>query len=241
MRFRLFRRRLTVSAPHVTVRNAVAWPLRWAFAAIVLGFSAAISLWAFEFGKGLAGLDSHSREELDNLRAEVVQLRAERDKTQSVVNTAGSLLTAEKATQEHLTGQIRQLEADNRALRADLGFFEKLIPASATETIAIRGLQAEALGAPELSLQMKWQVLVIQAVKNAPEFKGKLALTFTGTQNGHPWMMSLPDGGQPLQFRQYRRIEGLVDLPPQVVVHTVSARVLDGTTTRAVQTIKLSS
>ncbi|MDP2064515.1 MAG: hypothetical protein Q8K38_00895 [Burkholderiaceae bacterium] len=241
MRFRLFRRRLTVSAPHMTVRNAMAWPLRWAFAAIVLGFCAAISLWAFEFGKGLAGLDTHSREELDRLRAEVVQLRAERDKTQSVVNTAGSLLTAEKAAQEHLAGQIRQLEADNRALRADLGFFEKLIPASTTEAIAIRGLQAEALGAPELSLQMKWQVLVIQPVKNAPEFKGKLDLTFTGTQNGKPWMMSLPGGGQPLQFHQYRRIEGLVDLPPQVVVHTVSARVLEGTVTRAVQTIKLSS
>lgn len=241
MRLRLFRRRLTVSAPHVTVRNAMTWPLRWAFAAIMLGFCAAISLWAFEFGKGLAGLENHSREELDRLRAEVVQLRAERDKTQSVVNTADSLLAAEKAAQEHLAGQIRHLEADNRALRADLGFFEKLIPTGATEAIAIRGLQAEALGAPEFSLQMKWQVLVIQPVKNAPEFNGKLDLTFTGTQNGKPWMMSLPGGGQSLQLRQYRRIEGLVDLPPRVVVHTVSARVLEGATTRAVQTIKLSS
>lgn len=241
MRFRLFRRRMTVSAPHMTVRNAMAWPLRWAFAAIVLGFCAAISLWAFEFGKGLAGLDTHSREELDRLRAEVTQLRDQHNKAQSVLNTAGSLLTAEKAAQEGLAARIRQLEADNRALRADLGFFEKLIPASSNASVSIRGLQAEVLGAPELSLQMKWQVLVIHAVKNAPEFNGKLDLTFTGTQNGQPWMMSLPDGGQALQFRQYRRVEGLVDLPPQVVVHTVSAKVLEGTATRAAQTIKLSS
>ena len=241
MRFRLFRRRLTVSAPRVAVRSAMAWPLRWAVVAIVFGFCAAIGLWAFEFGKGIAGLDTHAKEELEKLRAEVTQLRADRDKSQSVINTAGSLLTAEKAAQEHLAGKIRQLEADNRALRDDLGFFEKLIPTGGGESVAIRGLQAEALGAPEISLQMKWQVLVIQPVKNAPEFSGKLEVTFTGTQNGKPWMMSLPGGGQALKFRQYRRIEGLVELPPQAVVQSVSAKVLEGTTVRAVQTVKLST
>lgn len=242
MRFRLFRRRLTVSAPRVAVRSAVAWPLRWAVVAIVFGFCAAIGLWAFEFGKGIAGLDTEAKKELDALRAEVAQLRADRDKSQSVINTAGSLITAEKAAQEHLAGKIRQLEADNRALRDDLGFFEKLIPAGGgAETVAIRGLQAEALGAPEISLQMKWQVLVIQPVKNAPEFSGKLEVTFTGTQNGKPWMMSLPGGSQALKFRQYRRVEGLVDLPPQAVVHSVSAKVLEGSTVRAVQTVKLST
>lgn len=86
---------------------------------------------------------------------------------------------------------------------------------------------------------MKWQVLVIQPVKNATEFNGKLDVTFTGTQNGKPWMMSLPGGAQALQVKQYRRIEGVVDLPPQVVVKNVSAKVLDGTATRAVHTIKL--
>jgi hypothetical protein len=53
-------------------------------------------------------------------------------------------------------------------------------------------------------------------------------------------MMDLPDGGaQSLQFRQYRRVEGMVDLPPQAVVKNVSAKVVEGTATRAVQSIKL--
>ena len=239
MRLRLFRRRLTVSAPRVSVRSTLPWPLRWLTLAVVLGFCAAVGLWAFEFGKDIAGVDTDTKDELAKLRAEVVTLRADRDKVQSVFNTSGSLLTAEKATQEKLTAQIRQLEAANRALRDDLGFFEKLIPAAANETVAIRGLQAEALGAPELSLQMKWQVLVIQPVKNAPDFNGKLDITFSGTQNGKAWMMSLPGGAQTLQFRQYRRVEGVVDLPPQVVVKSVSAKVLEGSATRAVQAIKL--
>ena len=93
MRLKLLRRRLTISAPRVAVRSALPWPLRWAVVAIVFGFCAAIALWAFEFGKGLAGLDSGARDELAQLRQETVRLREERDRAQSVANTAGSLLT----------------------------------------------------------------------------------------------------------------------------------------------------
>jgi len=235
MRFRLLRRRLTISAPRMAVRSAMPWPLRWAGAAVVLGFCAAISLWAFEFGKSIAGLDTGAKEELLRLRDDVVKLRQERDKAQSVFNTSASLLTAEKTVQERLAMQSKALEAENRALRDELGFFEKLIPTSGAEGVAIRALQAEVLG----GTQLKWQVLVIQPVKNAQEFRGKLEMSIGGSLNGKPWMMQLPGGAQPLQFRQHRRIEGMVDLPPLAVVKNVSAKVVEGTATRAVQSIKL--
>ena len=203
--------------------------------AIVLGFCAAISLWAFEFGKEIAGLDAGAKEELLRLRTDVAKLREERDKAQSVLNTSSSLLTAEKAAMDKLAAQIRSLEAENRALRDDLGFFEKLIPSGASEGVAIRGLQAEVLS----GTQLKWQVLVLQPVKNAPEFRGKLELSISGTLDGKPWMMALPGGAMPLQFRQYRRIEGMVDLPQHVAVKNVSAKVVEGASTRAVQSISL--
>lgn len=236
MRFKLLRRRLTISAPRMAVRSAMPWPLRWVGVAIVLGFCAAISLWAFEFGKGIAGLDSLAREELLQLRADATRLREERDKAKSVFNTSASLITAEKAVQESMAAQIKKLEAENRALRDDLGFFEKLIPTAGAEGVAIRALQAEVLGE---GTQLKWQMLVIQPVKNAAEFRGKLELGVSGTVDGKPWMMQLPGGAQPLQFRQYRRVEGVIDLPPQAVVKNVSAKVVEGTVTRAVQSIKL--
>lgn len=235
MRFRLLRRRLTISAPRMAVRSAMPWPLRCAGAAVVLGFCAAIGLWAFEFGKSIAGVDSGAKQELLQLREEVAKMRQERDKAQSVFNTSASIITAEKSAQERLAAQVKALESENRTLRADLGFFEKLIPTGGVESLAIRGLQAEVLG----GTQMKWQVLVIQPVKNAGEFRGKLEMSIAGTLNGKPWMMQLPGGAQPLQFRQYRRIEGLVDLPQQAVVKNVSAKVVEGSATRAVQTIKL--
>ena len=235
MKFRLFRRRLTISSPRMAVRSTLPWPLRWIAAALMLGFSAAIALWAFEFGKELAGLDRKSKVELAELRQEVVTLRAEREAAQSVVNTSGSLLTAERALHEKMASQIKQLEQDNRSLRDDLGFFEKLLPSAGAETASIRGLQAEML----TETQIKWQVLVIQPVKNALAFNGKLELSFDGTQGGLPWHMNLPDGAQTLQFKQYRRVEGMLDIPAQTVVKTVTAKVLEGSNVRSTQTFKL--
>lgn len=235
MRFKLLRRRLTISAPRMKVRSAMPWPLRWAAAAVVLGFCGAISLWAFEKGKDIAGVDTGAKEELLRLRDEVERVRAERDRIQSVLNTSGSAITLERAAQERLAAQVRGLEAENRALREDLGFFEKLTASTGTEAVAIRGLQAEVLA----GTQLKWQVLVIQPVKNAPEFRGRLELSLSGLKDGQPWMMPLPGGAQPLQFRQYRRVEGMVDLPPQVVVKSVSVRVVEGSVSRAVQNVSL--
>ncbi|MBX9832872.1 MAG: hypothetical protein K2X78_07485 [Burkholderiaceae bacterium] len=235
MRLRLLRRRLTISAPRVAIRSALPWPLRWLALAVVFGFCAAVALWAFEFGKSLAGLDSVSRDELLQLRAEVARLRDDGNEQQTVAHTAESLLMAERAAKESLMAQVRQLEADNRTLREDLGFFEKLIPASGTEGLAIRGLHAEVLG----GMQLRWQVLVIQAARNAPDFNGKLELVLTGTHDGAPWTQTQPPQGQPLQVKQYRRIEGVLDLPPNAVVKTVTARVLAGTTVRATQTMVL--
>ena len=216
------------------VRSALPWPLRWIAGALMLGFSAAIALWAFEVGKDIAGLDKNSREELTQLRQEVALLRDDRDKAQSVANTSGSVLIAEKAVQEKMSSQLKQLQLENRALRDDLGFFEKLLPAGG-EAASIRSLQAEVLS----DTQLRWQVLVMQPVKDAPAFNGKLDLTVSGTQGGKPWMAHLPGGAQALQFKQYRRLEGVLDLPPLTVVKTVTAKVMEGAVVRSVQTYKL--
>jgi hypothetical protein len=102
--------------------------------------------------------------------------------------------------------------------------------------MAIRGLQAEVLANGR---QVKWQVLVIQPVKDAPEFNGRLELVFTGVQGGKPWTASLAEGAQTLKLRQYARNEGLFDLPAQTQLKGVSAKVVDGSVTKATASIKL--
>ena len=236
MRFRLLRRRLTISAPRMSVRSAMPWPVRWLVLAVVFGFCAAVALWAFEFGRSIAGLDAVSREELQRLQSEVDRLREENLQHQAVANTSGSMLVAERTALEQLTARLRQAEAENRALREDLGFFEKLIPASSGgSSIAIRGLQAELLA----DTHLRWQVLLMRPVKNAPEFKGRLELVVAGTRDGKPWSQTLGGEGQALQLRQYRRMEGVVDLPLRTVVKTITARVLEGAVVHASQTAVL--
>jgi hypothetical protein len=101
--------------------------------------------------------------------------------------------------------------------------------------LAIRQLQADVLKTGEL----KWQVLVIQAGKNPPDFSGQLALTFTGSRNGKPWSADLPDGALSLSLRQYGRLQGVFQAPVDVVLKGVSAKVLDGKAVRAAHAVKL--
>ena len=225
MRWKLFRRRLSVSAPRMIMRSHLPWPLRWAVAALALGFSAALAMWAFETGKGLAGLDRHAQEELARLRTEVSQLREEREKALSIANTADSLLKAERTAQERLAQQLKQTEAENLALKNDLGFFERLLPAAAGDSVlSIRGLQAEAVTPG----QLRYQLLLMQPGKSRPEFSGRYELTLIGTLDGKPWSLPQAGGAHPLQVRQYRRVEGLIDHPPTAVIRTVTVKVTDG-------------
>jgi hypothetical protein len=99
----------------------------------------------------------------------------------------------------------------------------------------VRGLQAELLNGQ----QVKWQVVVMQSQKNAPEFVGRLEVSFVGTQSGKPWTAAMPGGGQNLKFRQYGRTEGVFDLPAQALVKSVSVRVFEGTTVKATQSAKI--
>ena len=242
MRFRLLRRRLSISSPRMAVRSALPWPFRWAVLAIVFGFCAAIGLWAFEFGREIAGLDGGARAELERARIELVTLRAElstavmaREKAQTIADTAGTLVTTEKAATSGLMAHNRQLDSENRKLKDDLGFFEKLIPSTGGEGIAVRGLQAEVLNGS----QVKWQVVVMHSQKNAPEFNGRLEVSFSGTSNGKPWVAALPGGAQAFKFRQYGRTEGLFELPAQTIVKTVSVKVVEGNAVKASQSVKV--
>lgn len=237
MRWKLLRRRWSISAPRVIVRRHLPWPLRWAIAAVALGFSAAIALWAFEFGKDIAGLDRGAKQELAGLRLEVAALREERDKAQSFVHTAESLLKAERTAQEKLAQQVRQLEASNMALQADLGFFERLLPAGTAEGLVVRGLNVET----QLPGRLRYQLLLMQSgKKDVAEFVGRSEITLAGTLDGKPWTWAPSGGGQAMKLRQYLRLEGLLEYPAAAVVKTVQVKVSDNSgAVRATHTARL--
>jgi hypothetical protein len=223
MRWKLLRRRLSISAPRMIVRSHLPWPLRWAVGALALGFSAALALWAFELGKSLAGLDRSAKVELTELREEVSRLRSEREGAQSIANTAESLLKAERAAQDKLVQQIKQLETENVSLKADLGFFERLLPASTSEGLNVRGLRADIPSAG----QLRFQVLVMQIGKSLPEFAGRYEIVLSGSLAGRAWTLAQPGGPKPLRVKQSLRLEGTIDVPADAVVKQVQLKVTD--------------
>lgn len=233
MRFRLLRRRLTISAPRMAVRSTLPWPLRWLLGAVVLGFSGALALWAFEFGKEIAGLEQDTRGQLQRLRVEHQAVLAEMAELKSVANTADSLLLAERSAQEQLKQQLRSLEDENRRLGADLAFFEQLIPSTGSAAIHVRGLRVQRASDERLD----WQLLVMQPERQPSEFNGHLLITLTGTLDGRPWRMDVPP--QAFGLRQHLRLEGQLDLPPAAVLKSATVRLMQGGAEKASYTQKL--
>lgn len=227
---------MSVSAPRMIVRSHLPWPLRWFAVALMIGFSAAVAMWAFEFGKGIAGLDSSAKAELVRLRDEIEQLRDEHEKAVSIANTAESLLRAEKVAQERLTQQIKQVQAENMSLKSDLGFFEKLVPAGGAEGLNVRSLQAEQ----QVPGQLRYQALVMQMGRNVREFSGRYDIVLSGTLDDKPWTISSPGGPKALQVKQSVRLEGLIDYPEHAVVKALQIKVTDGQgAVKTTQTVKL--
>lgn len=217
------------------VRSHLPWPLRWAAFALMLGFSAAIALWAFEFGRDIAGLDRGDKEELARLRAELTDLRSIHAQARQVADTADSLLKTERAAQEQLARQVRQLEADRQALQSDLGFYERLLP-TAGEGLQVRGLQAD-LKAPG---RLRYQMVVVQNGKGQAEFLGRYELVLTGLREGRPWSLPMPGGPQLLKIRQVTRVEGEFAYPEDAVIKSVQVRLMDAQgVAKASQTVRL--
>lgn len=206
--------------------------------AVTFGFSSALAVWAFELGKhhlvaagpalpGVAAEGSADGSQAGlqaGLQADddLGRLRNDRDRAQSIANTADSLLKAERTTQERLLGRIKNLEAENVALKGDLGFFERLLPMGGKGGVVVRGLQAEVMRAG----QLRFQLLVMQQGKTPAEFKGRYELTLHGLIDGKSWSQVLPQGRM-LQFRQYQRVEGVLDFPQPAVLQGMQIRVVD--------------
>lgn len=222
MRWKLLRRRLSVSAPRVIVRSHLPWPLRWLVVALTLGFSAALALWAFEFGKDIAGVDRASHAQVQALREELGLVREQYAATRAIANSADTMLKAERATQERLAEQVKALEQRNAELSDDLAFFETLLPAGGDKGWAVRGLKAvvEAPG------QVRCRLLVMrqETGRAAAPPRLRYELVLEGMQRGRPWTQT--ESGV-LEGRPSLRIDRLVAFPPAAAVRQMTARIYD--------------
>jgi hypothetical protein len=145
-------------------------------------------------------------------------------------------MRAETVAQDRLAQQLRRIEAENLELKADLGFFQRSLPAAPDAGLTVRAMQA-TLESPG---KTRYQLLVMQNGNVAAEFGGHYAIVLAGSLDGRAWSFSPAGGSKPLQLRQYVRVEGVIEHPQQAVVKTIEVRVTDARGNLvATQTIKV--
>jgi hypothetical protein len=231
LRWKLWRRRLSVAAPAVTIRTRVPWPLQTLLMLAVIGLAGALVLRAYDLGRDFTGLSSAPDVgRISALEEENDQLRVERDKLATTVNAAESQLNMERAAQRQLVTQLKALEVENTKLKEDLAFFDSLLPAAVgVQGISIRRLTADLI-APN---QLRYRILVMQSAKAKQDFVGELQLMVAVLREGDSAIIVFPDeetrgtNNFKLAFRHYQRIEGVLTLPEGVSTKSVQARILE--------------
>ncbi len=234
---------MSVSAPKVSIKSHLPWPLRMMFIAAVLGLGGAIAMWTYDLGRSFTGfIPGASKEQLATFREQVDKIKAERDQFSTTVNAAESQLNIERSAQKQLAAQVKILETENIRLKEDLAFFESLLPAdTGARGVSIRRLKAEIV-APN---QLRYRLLVMQGGKGERDFVGNLQLAVTVLQGGKSAMMIFPEANSgesekfKLGFKHYQRVEGVLTLPEGASIKNVQARILEKGQTRAQQSANL--
>jgi hypothetical protein len=235
VKWKLFMRKMSVSAPRVTVRSAMPNWLRAVLGFVVLAAAAAAGVATYEYGRQFAGPDRRDLQaDIERLNFRVRELTAERDRFAALAAAHDSQLKVERAAQEQLLKQAADLETEASRLREDLAFFESLLPAAAGAPkgtgVVIRSFRVQP--ADDAANVMRYRLLVQQQGKPERDFVGGVQLTVSFLQGGRPFTLTVPAPNAPddpalgLSFRHYQRVEGRFTLPAGAVARSVQVRIV---------------
>ncbi|MCD0504202.1 DUF6776 family protein [Bordetella petrii] len=185
--------------------------------------------------------------------AAVRQSQAESRFLRAQLDTADGEIAVERAARQELETQLRSTQDELGRVRDRLAFFEQLLPPGPEGAVDIRGAEIQREGAG-----LKYRVLLMRSGRSETPFSGMLRFQAAGVLKGETVSVDLAPmqvkadtpadpgavpaaGGGPLalQFDQYQRNEGVLELPQGFVPETVTISVLEGSTVRAARTIKL--
>ncbi|MFN9209330.1 MAG: DUF6776 family protein [Betaproteobacteria bacterium] len=242
MKWNLFRRKLTVSAPRVIVRGRLPGPVRALLGFVFLAGAAAAGVATYEYGRQFGGPDRRELQaEVERLSSQVRELTADRDRFAALATAYEAQLKVETVACETLGQQVSSLESESTRLREDLAFFESLLPAPAGKKgLLIRSFRLQPEGAPH---EMRYKLLVQQSGKPERDFVGTVQMQINFAQGGRSWVLNVPDPNSPqslaVAFRHYQRLEGTFALPEGAVARSVVVKVLANGETQAQQTFAL--
>lgn len=246
MKSKRLARRRSVSVARMTVRRHVPWPVRLATLALAAALGTASGMWLWRAVFDGAAIERDRIDaELAALRDRRADQRTERMLLPGVLVPAESGLRIDQVAAQRREQQLRELEAENAELKADLAYLESLLPAAdAQGPVAIRRFEVEPDGGEPK--RMRYRALLMQAGRVERLFSGSLQLLVTTVTEGRTRILKLPDDGpadarerMKLSFRRLLRVEGYFTVPEGAVLTSVQMRVLERGVLRAEQSASL--
>jgi hypothetical protein len=163
----------------------------------------------------LSALDASAdeqAEELEAVRARVAG--AERD------------AQVAQATNRELQDTLRERAQEIAALRADLGFYQRLVGGSERRTLGVHTLSLRALD--DAARAFAFELTLTQNLKKSALTEGSAQIAVEGVRDGQvvtvPWrQLSGRADGEPLgfSFKYFQRIEGTLALPESLVPNRI--------------------
>lgn len=184
--------------------------------------------------------------------AAIRQSQAESRFLRAQLDTADGEIAVERAARQELEIQLHSAQDELGRVRDRLAFFEQLLPPGPEGAVDIRGAEIQRVGQG-----LKYRVLLMRSGRSDTPFIGTLRFQAAGVLKGETVSVDLapmqvkadtpaepgaaPAAGGPLalQFDQYQRSEGVLELPAGFVPETVTISVLEGSTVRASRNVKL--
>lgn len=242
---RRLRGRFGISAPKVAVRTHVPWYWRALTAVVVVGISAGLAGWTYDAGRRFAGFDSSaSEQEISALKDKVAHLESEAANLRGTAAAGQSNLQIERTTLEQLTAQVKSLETENTRLKEELAVFENLAGGEGKgDGLAISRLRVDPDAAPG---RYRFSLLAAQqGPQRGREFKGSMQVAVTLQQGADSAIVVFPRSGDPdaakyeVSLRNFRRLSGTFQLPPDAKIKGVEVRLVQDGTIRATQKVTL--
>lgn len=230
---RRLRGRFGISAPQLSIRTHVPWHLRAASIVGAVLLVLALAAWAYDAGRRMAGFDrSEAGEAVKELRTTNVALEEEVSRLRSLLSGSASNLQIEQATQKLLTEKNAALLEENAKLKEELAVFERLakFEGKGGEEVSIDRLNVRA----ETSGRYRYSFLIaLQGSRRGKESKLHLQLVVTSPNPAIAEKRVFPKSGATdvsqyeIVLRNFRRIEGRFEVPPEFSVGTIEVRILE--------------
>ena len=172
------------------------------------------------------------------VREQVLQLVAERDVLQDLLETARQqLAVAQRGDQvtrganDHLRDKFVELQAELAALHTDIKFYQRLLGAAGADNgLAVHGLHLEKTAG---EMVYRFELTLSQNLKKAQIVAGKVELLIDGVQDARAHTLDVAatdmagaDGMLGFEFKYFQLLRGSFTLPEGFIAERVRVRLV---------------